>query len=46
MESRPYDIALHRVKEMRPEVNPNAGFVEAITEFLSEINSIQNMVIV
>lgn len=46
MESRPYDIAVHRVKEMRPEVNPNAGFVEAIKEFLSEISSIQNMIVV
>jgi len=46
MESRPYDVALQRVQEMRSQVNPNAGFVEAIKEFLNEISSTQNMIIV
>ena len=49
MESRPYDVALQRVQEMRSQVNPNAGFVEAIKEFLSELHSMrsaQNMIIV
>ena len=35
LESCSYDIALGHVKEMRPEVEPNTGFVEAIEEYLA-----------
>ena len=46
LEGYTYEEALQKVKEKRPQVDPNPGFVEAIKEYLEEIRQVESMVIV